>query len=438
MNLLIRPTPLPDELDRGYLGRLMRMNSFNSDVKAVAQLAEHFGTKDLSRREFSCLELLALVAGLTVGEFANLHTTMPLRLAVSDKSHGSPYGSFSAARLHRIGMTALRPEAYFCGNCVAEDLSFHGMAYWRRSHQIRGQLWCPKHLTPLRFQAGALVFLASPSHLQKTAKAVPCRQVEQAIKHDRIKVFLDIAAGLMMSASSASSTMVANDLQRRAVHQGFASSCAALEGSSVMSESVARVFPSFWTSEILPAATYGDSLEKLNRGCLRSVDEALKCNKSSPPVWAYILASALLFESAEEALNEVFYHPGNRVSNVPSGGVSERLHDNEQLVSAYISSRGCYALAAKQLNSTLLDITGKLSQLGLPNLASGMVRQKSRRDALAAFYLGQKSIEESATVGGMSSVEMEALLRKIGSLFASALKAMNITTTVQRSVSMCD
>jgi hypothetical protein len=438
MNMLIRPIPLPDELDRGYLGRLIRINGLNSEVKAIARIAEHFGTTDLSRREISCLELLALAAGLTVEEFAKLHSTMPLRLAVSDKSNRSPYGSFSAARLHKIGMTALRPEAYFCGNCVAEDISFHGLAYWRRSHQIRGQLWCPKHLTPLRFQSGALAFLTSPAHLQKTAKEVLGKEVEQAIKHDRIKVFLDIAAGLTMSASSASSTMVANDLQRRAVHQGLASSCAALEGSSVMSESVARVFPSFWTSGILPASTYGDSLEKLNRGCLRSVDEALKCNQSSPPVWAYILAAALLFESAEEALNEVFYRSGNCASDPLSFSVSERLHDNEQLVSAYISTKGCYALAAQQLNSTLLDITGKLSRLGLPNLASGMVRQKSRRDALAAFYLGQKSIEEGATVGGISSIELEALLRKTGSLFASALKAMNIITTVQRSVSVCD
>lgn len=427
--MLLRPVPFPDEMDRGYLGRLMRMNSLKSEAEAIARTADQFGAKDLSRREMPGFELIAMAAGMTVDEFAKLHSTLPLRLAVSKKPHGNPNGPLSASRLHKISMRPFRPSTYFCCDCVSEDLSFHGVTYWRRSHQICGQLWCPKHLTPLSFQPEGSDFLTSPVDLQKTAKSVSSSQVDQAMKHEGIKVFLDIAACLAMSASSSNNKIVANDLQRRAVHLGFASNCGALEGTSVISKAVGLAFPNFWISETLPAAAY-EYDSRANTGVrLKSVDKAISCDDSLPPIWTYILVAAFLFKSADEALNNVFYRPGSG-SNVLSGCVRECLHNNEQLVSAYISTKGNYELSAQQLNSTLMDVSGKLSQLGLPNLHSGMVRRKSSLDALAAFYLGQRSIKESAVAGGISSVEMEVLLRKTGSLFASALSAMTVTTTV--------
>lgn len=79
MNMLVQPAPLPEEMDRGYLGRIMRINGYRSPKDMVEAMAGHFGKEGKTRREVTTHELLSRMAGMTTEHFAQRHTTMPLR-----------------------------------------------------------------------------------------------------------------------------------------------------------------------------------------------------------------------------------------------------------------------------------------------------------------------------------------------------------------------
>lgn len=156
MNMLVQPAPFPEEMDRGYLGRIMRINGYRTPKDAVEAIATHFGEEGRSRREVTTHELLSRMAGMTTEQFAQRHTTMPLRRGITSYLPDLIHGSEERKSLLCISGTLRKyPAAFFCKDCVKADIHFHGASYWRRDLQTPGQMWCPKHMTPLHFLSSA-------------------------------------------------------------------------------------------------------------------------------------------------------------------------------------------------------------------------------------------------------------------------------------------
>lgn len=87
MNMLVQPAPLPEEMDRGYLGRIMRINGYRTPKDAVEAIAAHFGEEGRTRRDLTTHELLSRMAGMTTENFAQRHTTLPLRRGITSYHH---------------------------------------------------------------------------------------------------------------------------------------------------------------------------------------------------------------------------------------------------------------------------------------------------------------------------------------------------------------
>ena len=80
--MLIRLSPMPDELDRGYFGRLMRLNGIKKETAMVEYMKRMFGLTSRSKFECTRLELLSLMAGMSLEQFAHCHTTLPIRALI--------------------------------------------------------------------------------------------------------------------------------------------------------------------------------------------------------------------------------------------------------------------------------------------------------------------------------------------------------------------
>jgi hypothetical protein len=93
----------------------------------------------------------------------------------------------------RIPKSPLR----LCRACVAEDLDFHGVSYWRRTHQLVGVSWCLKHGTPLSVAKEGRAFLGSPRAAAKSATEIPMPPVSCLQKDTLIQKYVCVALNLL-------------------------------------------------------------------------------------------------------------------------------------------------------------------------------------------------------------------------------------------------
>lgn len=421
MNRLFRPTPLPEELDRSYLGRIMRLNRFQSEKDTVAAMIIKFGLEKMSRKELSCLELLSLMADQPLAQFAQNHSTIPLRRAITSSLPDLPHGSPARrSLLCNFGMVAVRPGAYFCAKCAYEDVSFHGTSYWRREHQVPGQLWCSTHRAPLSYLKNNEAFLESPLTCLSDAEVVPIAWVGEALKNRHVSRFLDIASGLFVRTSPLDVKSVAFALKKRAVCLGLNTVAAPVKNKPLLSDFICDSFPAPWLATIFPSLVGKAKGEILHR-----IDGVLYMANSASSVWSYILAASVLYESADEALNGLFSARMDFEENPKRKRLEYKAPDRQSLVMTYIESQGHHSLVAERLALPMHRAVSMLREAGLPNLLLVRSDTKKPHSAANAFYLQEKSFEESADAGGLTPSEMTALLRFTGVDFKTTLLAMD-------------
>ena len=326
--MLVRPSPLPDELDRGYLGRVMRMNGFPQKKAAIENIVRMFQLEYVYGHERSNLELLSLMAGQSLEQFAQRHSTIPLRRAITSSRPDMSHGSSAGRTLWTIyGLAPMRPGAYLCRTCVLTDVAFRGISYWRREHQVPGLLWCPHHRHALGYVESEDAFLVPPSSCMDHAKLLSETSVAQFQSNLWIGRFLEIASGLSGGIAPLPARSVAAILRKRATNVGVQTRNGRVT-QPLLSDRICDAFPVPWLAMAFP------SLQGKKHGQIGQVDRIFSVSNSTS--WVYMLAASVLYDSADDALNSLFSarenfadRPGRKILEV--GG-----EDHGRLVTDYV------------------------------------------------------------------------------------------------------
>lgn len=399
--MLIRPLPYPDELDVGYAGYVMRLNGMTSMKDLDCLMREWAGCPDKSWREVSRLELISKVANLSVMDFVLRHTTLPLRRSITSYQADLPHGSDRNKEIWwSTAMREARTGAYFCESCAREDLDFHGRSYWRRSHQVPGVLSCAKHGGPLSYCRDSVSFEQAPSHWIGNCEMVDAAWATEVEGNNTIARYLAICDGLMDCSQPFAVDHVRAVLFHKGTSLGLQTSGRKIK-APLLSDMVIEQCGRQWLALVLPVLA-----KKADKVALINVDGVFYLTTSASTAFAYILACAVLFESAEAALNAL-------AGPLPPKGEGRQRRridiDLDALMAEYVGQGGNYVKVARRLGIAFASVANRLSSMGLPNMIE--TECKSTQKALSAYLDEGCTLQQSAERGGVSQSDLLDALR---------------------------
>lgn len=343
----------PEELAQGYEGRLLHLNPEHSRRSLREAIAKHAGLSHDKPPIF----YLAAAAKVDVSAFVRGHTNIPvLRITVPkpqnqpDCDHGDPS---QLAVLRRFGMQKTG-AARFCRECVKEDLGFHHVSYWRRTHQIAGVDWCPKHGLPLTETQDRAAYDTPPSNHLDAADDLQVGALQEWPTMQRYVSIVEHALDLRRPLCE---TDLRNALRTRTKALGLRmrSLCDKLEVSDLVRASL----PIGWVKRHLPVLA-----ERTLDEHVYLLDGSVHCGSGATHL-GYILAAALIYPSAEDAL-QVLADPESlremslrqrRVRTTRRGAALQ-----EAVVRLILRSRCAQAGEAVQSCSDHLDVSTPIAE----------------------------------------------------------------------------
>lgn len=418
--MLTRPQLQPDEIDRSYLGAVMRFNGLGNDAEAKARMALWAVGQKWTPETTPVVELLSRIAGVTPQHFIQHHTTLPFRRAISSTHRHVPHTCIDdRSLLSRSGTRQVRPAAWFCAECVVSDQVNQGRSYWRREHQMPGVYWCSKHRLALRFVEEPAAMCRPPSAFVDRSGSVGDVALQSFRDSEAVARFVDICCGLLDTKSSIDSSVVRQILRVRAASLGYAvpswSRPTATAGRSLNVE-IRQSFPESWLHLEFPFV-----MAKRQESRSEGIDGVFMGGKALA-VGTYALVASVLFKSSNEALDRFTVPSPKRPARV-RGPLLKRSTKDWRLRQFYASVRGDYTAIRAASGAEAPFIVQRLATLGLPDLEpqSG----QSLLVAAKAFFVGGLSVVASAKAGKIELSVLENALRQGASDLQRAIEAMS-------------
>jgi hypothetical protein len=361
MNQLHLPELMPDEYILGYLGRIGTLNGFRNEREIRAALRKQHnqnrpGTKG------TLLEFLSEISRLDTYNFAQHHTLFPAFRAVAsylhEHNHGDPrdFGLLSA---HAPRL--MRNDIQLCAECVNEDMDYCGFSFWRRSHQLPGVDWCPKHATPLYQVEKKIGFFIAPSAAIELA--FDSNSYVEALENNPIvSRFIQLMLYILDFPRPISPSAIAPYLSKKNKSAGLRTDQQG--NNSLISDLALNQLPQEWTKKHFPTLA-----NKMTNQFTHEYDGVCKTGGKAHASISYILASAVLCKTTEEGQNlwwEALKTPDKteKEQHAPAP-ISRR-----RIKSAYVSSKGNIKKMAEDMNQNYNSLSNILKTMGLPSLSA--------------------------------------------------------------------
>lgn len=414
---MLIPEILPGELARGYLGRLRTINGFPNPKETVRVLRHYLGERSSGRQSSPVAILLAKALQMPTEAFCRQHTMLPYMRAVTshlpDMKHGVA-GSENVVWLG--GMSTPQPGACFCRSCVTEDMDFWGYAYFRRSHQLPGVPYCEKHREPLLRVADEGALYSSPCELLERSDLEEASFSASILDNPTIDRYAAIAGHWLHSDKPIPTHLILRLLQMRAELFGLRRGVRGRR--SLLSDQAMAVFPSDWLASIFPSLPNKRPFEFYSR-----IDAVLRNARIGSRSESYALALAMLFDTVEDALNEIdrsMSSPHPHIKCITRQSPMPEFWFSEEFFKLYIESRGSPRYVAEKVGLANTYVTTMMKAVGFPGLGCfGDACLHACFDLEAGM-----SLQEACAKWGANPRVVEKLIPVLSDRFVSAIKAI--------------
>ena len=366
---LVVPQPLPHEIEAGYAGRTARLNGYSS----VRALYKHLKARSVSVGDApgtGNIELLARMCEMSTQAFVVGHTLLPANRAIASYMHDMPHGAPGSETLIRKSGTRVVSSVWrSCRACAAEDVGFHGVAYWRRDHQLAGIVFCSKHGQRLAVDDNKAAVFDAPTDIEMGGE--PASSTCDANSRAVMDRFADISYALLERSRPFELRVVLAALAEQARALKFRRSVRGRDRK--LSDHALATLPHSWLKQMF-------SLEPPTRPGqtpITAVDAVLTASTPSAQE-AFVLAAALLFETADDALTHILRKERVGVPRraEPVARRRKDVWDRTRVENIYVRHKGSRAAVAREMGIGLRTARVKFAALGLPNFRKGKKSDK--------------------------------------------------------------
>jgi TniQ len=289
--MTVVPKPLPDELALSIAARARLLRGDSGDDRLDSK----------SSRQDGLLPALASALNMPLIELLRRHTLMPFYALVQAKGTAWEHMTPGASRI-AAGRGGGR-QPHLCCRCVAEDIGFWGVSYWRRAHQIPGVVECEKHREALRIALSRNQHSLPQDHVD-SAVPISAALVDHFRSNDCIARYARIAIEVLNARAPVSTEQMVKCLQ---VATAKTQRPWGRKRGEHLSDLVAQRTAGPWLF-----ATFPEFHIKRRGVGIPTIDRTYSARGVAQRTVAYVLVLAALHESADDALLSLSNPPATR------------------------------------------------------------------------------------------------------------------------------